>query len=119
MSMKKPLCVVLASASLLAVAVPAFAGDDDAMKAKVSKRVDAVFAKLDADKDGRISRDEASKGPKMAKMFDRVDADHDGFVSRAEMSAAVQRRMERAQAKQQQQQQTPTSPGPQAPAPTK
>ena len=44
--MKKPLCAVLAAASLLAVAAPAFAGDDDAMKAKVSRRVDQVFAKF-------------------------------------------------------------------------
>jgi Ca2+-binding EF-hand superfamily protein len=100
--MNKPLCAVLAAASLWAVATPAFAGDDDAMKVKVARRVDQVFAKLDTDKDGRISKAEAEKGPKMAKAFDRVDTDHDGFVSRAEMSAAVERRMQKQQQKKQQ-----------------
>ncbi|HET9622715.1 MAG TPA: EF-hand domain-containing protein [Kofleriaceae bacterium] len=110
--MMKPLCAVLAAASLMAVAAPAFAGDDDAMKARVSRRVDQVFAKLDADGDGRISKAEAEKGPKMSKAFDRVDADHDGFVSRAEMSAAVERRMARAQQRKQ------AAPGSQAPGAT-
>lgn len=114
--MKKPLCAVLAAASLLAVAAPAFAGDDDAMQAKVSRRVDQVFAKLDTDKDGRISKAEAAKGPKMAKAFDRVDADHDGFVSRAEMSAAVERRMARHQKKQPPASQAPGSQPPAPPA---
>ena len=118
--MKKPLCAVLAAASLLAVAAPAFAGDDDAMKAKVARRVDEVFAKLDTDKDGRISRAEAEKGPKLSKSFDKVDTDHDGFVSRAEMSAAVERRMQKQQQKKQQQPPASQAPGmtpPSAPAP--
>ena len=112
--MKKPLSAVLAAASLLAVASPAFAGDDDAMKARVSRRVDEAFAKLDTDKDGRISKAEAAKGPKMSKAFDRIDADHDGFVTRAELSAAVERRLQ----KQQQKKQQPPSqaPGAQPPA---
>jgi hypothetical protein len=116
--MKKPLCAVLAAASFWAVVAPAVAvaGDDDAMKARVSRRVDQVFAKLDTDKDGRISKAEAAKGAKLAKAFDRVDTDHDGFVSRAEMSAAVERRMQRQQDKRQP---PPASqaPGMQPPAP--
>lgn len=99
--MKKPLCAVLAVASLMAVAAPVFAGDDDATKARVARRVDEAFAKLDTDKDGRISKAEAAKGPKMAKVFDHVDADHDGSVSRAEMTAAVERRMQKQQQKKQ------------------
>jgi Ca2+-binding EF-hand superfamily protein len=89
---------VLAAAALLAVATPAFAEDAD-LQARVSKRVEQVFAKLDSDRDGRISRAEAARGPKMAKTFDKVDADHDGFVNRAELSAAVEHRMERQQQK--------------------
>jgi len=88
--MKKSLCSVLATASLLAAtAAPVFAGDD--VKARIAKRVDHVFARLDADKDGRISRAEAAKGPRLSKHFDKVDADHDGYVSRAELSAALER----------------------------
>jgi len=93
-------------------------GDEDAMKARVSRRVEQVFAKLDTDKDGRISKAEAAKGPKMAKAFDHVDADHDGFVSRAEMSAAVERRMQRQQQKKQPPAPGSQAPGAQAPAPS-
>jgi Ca2+-binding EF-hand superfamily protein len=35
------------------------------------------FQRLDADRDGRISRDEAGRRP----WFDRADADDDGFVT--------------------------------------
>ena len=86
--MKKPLCSALAAAILFA-ALPALADGDDA-KARIARRVDAVFARLDADKDGRISRAEAAKGPRMSRNFERIDADHDGYVSRAELSAALE-----------------------------
>jgi Ca2+-binding EF-hand superfamily protein len=99
MAMKKTICSVLVAASCFALATPAFADDD--IKARAAKRVDRVFSKLDTDRDGRISRAEAAKGPKLSKTFDRVDADHDGFVTRAELNAAVERRMQRQQAKQQ------------------
>jgi Ca2+-binding EF-hand superfamily protein len=107
MAMKKTIGSVLAAAALLAVATPAFADAD--LQARVSKRVEQAFARLDSDHDGRISRAEAAKGPKMARTFDKVDADHDGFVNRAELSAAVEHRMARHQQK-------PPAPGP-APAP--
>lgn len=97
--MMKTIGSALAAALLLAVATPAFAEDAD-LQARVSRRVEQVFAKLDSDHDGRISRAEAAKGPKLAKTFDRVDADRDGFVSRAELSTAVEHRMERQRQKQ-------------------
>ena len=46
------------------------------------------FAKLDADKDGRISREEANAAPRFAEHFDALDADHEGFVTPGEMKAA-------------------------------
>jgi Ca2+-binding EF-hand superfamily protein len=91
--MKKPLCSALA-ASLLFAAVPALADGDDA-KARIAQRVDNAFTRLDADKDGRISRAEAAKGPRLSRHFDKIDADHDGYVSRAELSAAIERRAQR------------------------
>jgi Ca2+-binding EF-hand superfamily protein len=91
--MNKPLCSALATALLFA-AVPAFADGDDA-KTRIAKRVDNAFAKLDGDKDGRISRAEAAKGPRLSRSFDKIDADHDGYVSRAELSAALERRAQR------------------------
>lgn len=81
--------LVAATVTVTAFAAPALADDDAAMKAKIAKRVDDAFAKLDTDKDGKISKTEAAKGPRLSKNFDNVDADHDGFVTRAEMTAAM------------------------------
>jgi|SRR3954464_4537860 Ca2+-binding EF-hand superfamily protein len=84
---------LLAAVTLLAgLAAPAFAGGDHAQltEAQIAERLDKVFARLDTDKDGRISQAEAAKGKRLAKHFDKVDADHDGFVSRAELNAAMQ-----------------------------
>lgn len=89
--MTKRFYSAFAAAALTATvfAAPAFADDDAATKAKIAKRVDDAFAKLDTDKDGKISKAEAAKGPRLSKNFDNVDADHDGFVTRAEMTAAM------------------------------
>ena len=88
--------LVAATVTATAFAAPALADDDAAMKAKITKRVDDAFAKLDTDKDGKISKAEAAKGPRLSKNFDQVDADHDGFVTKAEMTTAM---MQRANAK--------------------
>jgi Ca2+-binding EF-hand superfamily protein len=87
--MKKLLCTALVAAGLAAttLATPAFA-DDDATKAKVAKQIDKVFARLDNDNDSKISKSEASKGPRLSKHFDAIDTNHDGFVTRAELAAA-------------------------------
>jgi Ca2+-binding EF-hand superfamily protein len=57
--------------------------DEQAIAAKVDK----VFARLDANKDGKISREEAQSGPRLASHFDAVDADKDGYITRAELQA--------------------------------
>jgi Ca2+-binding EF-hand superfamily protein len=49
-----------------------------------AKRVDALLQELDANHDGRISRDEA-KGTKLAFVFDRLDRNKDGFLDRTEL----------------------------------
>jgi Ca2+-binding EF-hand superfamily protein len=96
--MTKLLCTTLTAALLFAAAAPAFAEGDDA-KARIARRVDEVFARLDADKDGRISRAEAARrdgaGPRLSRNFDKVDADRDGYVSRAELTAALEHRAQR------------------------
>jgi Ca2+-binding EF-hand superfamily protein len=93
MTMNRPFCSILAAAALFATAAPALAGgaEDESSQTRIAKRVDTAFAKLDADKDGRISRAEAASRPRMAKHFDKIDADGDGYISRAELTAAIAR----------------------------
>ena len=56
-------------------------------EAENARHVEKAFARLDTDNDGKISREEASKGPRLARHFDAIDADKDGFVTRAELKA--------------------------------
>jgi len=90
--------LVAGSLTTATFAAPAFAGDDDA-QARITEHVDDVFARLDTDKDGKISKDEASKGPRLSKHFDTIDADHDGFVTKAELGTAIAHRHAHAHAK--------------------
>ncbi|MBP7656700.1 MAG: hypothetical protein KA742_09175, partial [Pseudoxanthomonas sp.] len=49
-------------------------------------RMDARFAAADANKDGRLSRDEV-KDSRLASRFDALDANKDGSLSRDELAA--------------------------------
>ena len=42
------------------------------------------FESFDRDRDGYVTRDDATRWQRLAKAFDRFDADHDGRLSRAE-----------------------------------
>ena len=53
-----------------------------------------VISRLDTDKDGKISKEEA-KGP-LLKNFARVDADTDGFISLEELKVAAALRRDRS-----------------------
>ncbi|MDB5943730.1 MAG: calcium-binding protein [Ramlibacter sp.] len=48
------------------------------------------FRKADADGDGRISRQEASRSKGLASNFDNADTDRDGVLSRAEFDQSIQ-----------------------------
>lgn len=65
--------------------------DADELKAGrdriVSHRVDALFGQLDADKDGRISRQEA-RGM-IRQNFAEIDKNRDGFIEREELKQAI------------------------------
>lgn len=47
----------------------------------------ASFSKLDVDRDGRISSDEAAAEPRIAERFGTADRDQDGYLSFAEFGA--------------------------------
>jgi len=54
-----------------------------------------VMERLDANSDGKISKEEA-KGP-LAEHFDRIDSNKDGFISKEEIENAPRRRGKRSQ----------------------
>src|SRR5690606_3934849 len=96
--MKQPSLIALAIAA--AVAAPlAFAQDQSATQqaeteATMTQEMQlpqvpettapATFATLDADQDGRVSKDEAAADASLSAAFDDADTDGDGFVSEAE-----------------------------------
>jgi EF hand len=49
-----------------------------------------VFKRLDANQDGRISRDEAARMPALAERFDQLDKDKDGFLSAEEFASGFE-----------------------------
>ena len=46
----------------------------------------SIFEKLDENKDGKISPQEAQVSPALVKGFDKIDANKDGFLSADEFS---------------------------------
>ena len=92
---------LLSGAALLAVAGLAAAqpGDRPGPDAEITRqqvidRVDRAFARMDADHDGRFTREEARaageqrRAEMQGRMFDRLDANHDGNISRDEFAQA-------------------------------
>jgi Ca2+-binding EF-hand superfamily protein len=51
-----------------------------------------MMMKLDADKDGRISKAEAAAEPKFAERFAKMDFNKDGYADRADFKARMEQR---------------------------
>ena len=68
--------------------------EGDITRQQVIAHVDEMFARLDADHDGRVTPEEmraagAHRRDEMRQhMFDRLDANHDGMISREEFDRA-------------------------------
>jgi Ca2+-binding EF-hand superfamily protein len=92
--------------SLLAIlalsAITSFAAEGDAPKkpegdkGKPRMTPEEMFTKKDADKDGKISKEEYLKGAKDAAKaeasFTKKDTDKDGFLSKEEFTAAPKKK---------------------------
>lgn len=65
-------------------------GDKTVTRAEAQAKAGEMFARMDANKDGKI--DQADRGAHRAQMFDRLDANKDGAVSRDEFAAAQKAR---------------------------
>lgn len=50
------------------------------------KDVEAAFGRADANKDGKLDRQEAEHLPAVAQRFEQIDANHDSFISLAELT---------------------------------
>lgn len=72
-----------------AYAEQAMRGEGVTLRSDVQARTAAMFARMDANKDGKL--DKADREARRAAMFDRLDSDKNGQISRAEFSARPQR----------------------------
>jgi len=68
--------------------------DVDVSRAEVIQRTDAAFSRLDTNRDGRFTREEAQalrqqrREQMRTRVFDRLDADNNGQISREEFARA-------------------------------
>ncbi|OGS76526.1 MAG: hypothetical protein A2Z94_01310 [Gallionellales bacterium GWA2_55_18] len=54
----------------------------------INAKIDQLFKSVDADGDGRISKEEAEqKAPAIAENFDKIDANHDEALNKKEFKA--------------------------------
>lgn len=83
----RPWNMTAAAAAMLMVTSAAFGIDDTApTQSKASQ--DALFLELDADRDGVVSRAEAARMPRFAKVFDEADDNRDGRLTPGEFVKA-------------------------------
>jgi hypothetical protein len=85
---------VLRSSLIAALATVAFAAAaTDAAPAADSAKdrttAESAFTKADANKDGRLSKEESAMYPAVASKFDTLDADKKGYISLEQFSSAM------------------------------
>jgi Ca2+-binding EF-hand superfamily protein len=64
-----------------------------AAQARAKRQVEAMMAKFDADKDGKIALVDIKSMRDTSRIFDRLDRDKDGSISKDEFDAANEKRM--------------------------
>ena len=86
MSISNTFLIVILSAAMCSPAEAQGAG-----KGSKKRAVSTLFKRLDTDKDGKISAEEA-EGNRLARTFGELDRDNDGFLSRKEIAAGRKQR---------------------------
>lgn len=77
---------LLTAAALTAIAVPALAGQNDALVARLTQR----FNGADKDHDGKLTKAEAQAGmPRVYANFDRIDTGKKGYLTLDQIKAAI------------------------------
>ncbi len=92
MNLAETLPAVLPDA-MVPVPVPVPVALPELEKLPLHQRISRRFERLDSDKNGSISREEAKRSRSLERHFDVVDADHDGEISPAELRNAWKTRM--------------------------
>ena len=111
--MKKIALAAVVATAAIAAAVPSTAQPQGELRspraaqsltrASFESRVEARFARADANRDGYITQEEvrtratAVRGERRAKLFARIDSNGDGSISRAEFDARGARAGDRAE----------------------
>ncbi|HYW55554.1 MAG TPA: EF-hand domain-containing protein [Polaromonas sp.] len=60
-----------------------------AAKATPAQTTETIFVRADANKDGKLSKQEVARFPAIEQRFEEIDANKDQFVSREEFEAAL------------------------------
>lgn len=76
--------MVICSAALLSTAIAAQAQDSESGRDKKD-----MFATLDADADGQLSKDEVASHSGLAGSFSMIDRNSDGYISKGEFRRNV------------------------------
>jgi Ca2+-binding EF-hand superfamily protein len=80
-------------AAMPALAAPGWGRNAEMTWAEIKTKSDAMWTKLDVNKDGVISP--ADREAKLGQKFDEIDANHDGQIGREEFTAHHRAMMER------------------------
>ncbi len=73
-------------AAALTLMLPLLAIAQDASKADIARKMAARFDEADADHDGKLTKAEAAKLPRIEKNFDAIDKDGHGYLTKADIA---------------------------------
>jgi Ca2+-binding EF-hand superfamily protein len=87
--MRSRLILAVAALSAYAVVAQAQTAAPATAATPAADGVAAAFKRVDADGNGKLSKEEAARLPAIADKFDTLDKDKDGALSAEEFSAAA------------------------------